>query len=155
MNRIAVAATAALLAVAVPTAATATTKKKPAPKKPVKHVRTVTLTYNNPCAFTFNSRAAYGPGGTVCPADFQVSTSKTEKYMSVTIADKTGQSVPVTFVEDASSGSVAWEIICGKATNLAVSPNDTYDLNPVISLGDTCPAPPTQGTITVKLSNLP
>jgi hypothetical protein len=156
MNRTVFAATAALLAIAVPTAATATaaTKRKPAPK-PVKKVRTITLTYSNPCGVTLNSSAAYGPGASNCTTPYQISTTKTEKYMSVTINDKSGQAVPVTFVEDASSGQVAWEIICGKGTNLAVSPNDTYDLNPVVAVGNTCPVPPTQGTIVVKLSNLP
>lgn len=159
MKRTWLALTAALLAIAVPMASTATaaTKKKTV-KKPVKHVRTITFKYSNPCGFTLNSRAGYGPGGTItseCPAAAQVSTSKTEKYMSVTITDATGQAVPVTFVEDASATTVAWEIVCGKATNLEVSPSDTYDLNPVVSIGDTCPVPPTQGTVTVKLSNLP
>jgi hypothetical protein len=156
MNRTVFAATAALLAIAVPTAATATaaTKRKPAPR-PVKHVRTITLKYSNPCGATLQSSAVYGPGFTNCTTPYQISTSKTEKYMSVTVTDATGQKVPVTFIEDASSGSVAWEVICGKGTNLAVSPNDTYDLNPVLAIGDTCPVPPTQGTIVVKLSNLP
>jgi hypothetical protein len=155
MNRITVAATAALLAVVVPAGASATTKHKPAPKKPVKHVRTITMNYDRPCGVTLNSSAVYGPGVENCVGDYQISTSKTEKYMSVTITDKTGQVVPVTFVEDASASSVAWDIICGKGTNLAVSPSDTYDLKPIVSLGDTCPLPPTQGTIVVKLSNLP
>ena len=158
MNRRLFAATAVLLTVAVPTAssATAATKKKAPPKKPVKHVRTITFTYSNPCGFTLNSTAVYGPGGSVnCPSAAQITTAKTEKYMSVTITDKTGQSVPLTFVEDASANRVSWDIICGKATNVDVSPNDTYDLDPVVAVGNTCPVPPTQGTVTVKLSNLP
>jgi hypothetical protein len=156
MNRTLFAATAALLAIAVPTAATATaaTKKK-APRKPVKHVRTITFSYTNPCGFTLNSSAIYGPGGSDCPPGYQITTSSTEKYMSVTVTDKTGQAVPVTFVEDASASTASWDVVCGKATNLSVSPSDTYDLNPVVSLGDTCPVPPTQGTVVVKLSNLP
>lgn len=158
MNRRLFAATAVLLAVAVPTASTASAaaKKKAPPKKPVKHVRTISFTYSNPCGFTLNSSVVYGPGGTDnCPPAAQITTSKTEKYMSVTITDKTGQSVPVTFVEDAVVNKVSWDIICGKATNLAVYPNDTYDLRPVVAVGNTCPVPPTQGTVTVKLSNLP
>lgn len=155
MNRKLYAASAVLLAIAVPTASTASAAAKKKPRKPVKHVRTVTFTYAHPCAVTINSAALYGPGGSYCDATSQISTSKTEKYMSVTITDKTGQSVPVTFIEDASAGTASWEIVCGKSTNLDVSPNDTYDLNPAISLGDTCPVAASQGTVTVKLSNLP
>ena len=158
MNRRLFAATAVLLAVAVPTASTAgaAAKKKAPPKKPVKHVRTISFTYNNPCGFTLNSSLVYGPGGSAnCPSGALISTSRTEKYMSVTITDKSGQAVPVTFVEDASINRVSWDVICGKATNLEVSPSDSYDLNPVVAIGNTCPVPPTQGTVTVKLSNLP
>jgi hypothetical protein len=152
LNRTVVAATAALLMIALPTASQAAAKKKPAPK-PVKHVRTVTFTYDNPCAVTLQSSAIFGPGGSFCTSASQISTSRTEKYMSVTITDKTGQSVPVTFVEDGSSA--AWDIICGKATDLSVAPNDTYDLNPAVAIGDKCPVAATTGTVTVKLSNLP
>ena len=155
MNRRLFAATAALLAIAVPSASTATAATKKKPKKPVKHVRTVTFTYAHPCAVTFNSAVGYGPGGSYCDATSQITTSKTEKYMSVTITDATGQSVPVTFVEDASSSTTSWEVICGRQANVDVAPNDTYDLNPAVSLGDTCPVAATQGTVTVKLSNLP
>jgi len=155
MNRKLFAATAALLTLAVATASTASATAKKKPKKPVKHVRTVSFTYAHPCAVTINSAAGYGPGGSYCDATSQITTSKTEKYMSVTITDKSGQSVPVTFVEDASARTASWEVICGKSTNVDVAPNDTYDLNPAISLGDTCPIAATQGTVTVKLSNLP
>ncbi|MDQ1686329.1 MAG: hypothetical protein QOC82_3066 [Frankiaceae bacterium] len=154
MNRRLFAATAALLAIAVPSAATANaaTKKK-APKKPVKHVRTVTMPYTNPCAVTLNTSAAYGPGATGCATGYQVTTSKSERYMSVTITDATGQTVPVTFIEDGANDP--WAIICGKSTNIAIAPNDTYNLEPAFAVGDTCPISATQGTITVKLSNLP
>jgi len=155
MNRKLFAATAALLALAVSTASTASATTKKKPKKPVKHVRTVTFTYGHPCAVTVNSALVWGVGGSYCDATSQVTTTKTEKYMSVTITDKTGQSVPVTFVEDASASTSSWEIVCGRSTNLDVAPNDTYDLNPAVALGDTCPVGATQGTVTVKLSNLP
>ena len=113
MKRTLFAVTAALLAIAVPTAATATaaTKKKAPPKKPVKHVRTISFNYNSACGFTLNSSAVYGPGGTLtsaCPSGAQINTAKTEKYMSVTIVDKTGQAVPVTFIEDATANSASW-----------------------------------------------
>src|SRR4051812_49018587 len=110
MNRTFVAAAAALLTIAVPTAATAKAKPKPKPK-PVKHVRTISIDYTGPCGFTLNSSLVYGPGGSKCSTDFQIATSKTERYMSVTIADKTGQAVPVTFVEDASATTAAWDVI--------------------------------------------
>lgn len=158
MNRRLFAATAVLLAIAVPTASTASAaaKKKAPPKKPIKHVRTISFSYTNPCGFTLNSSLVYGPGASAnCPAAAQITTSRTEKYMSVTIVDKTGQSVPVTLLEDASTNRVAWQIVCGKATNEEISPSDTYDLYPVVAIGNTCPVSPTQGTVTVKLSNLP
>jgi hypothetical protein len=155
MKRTLFAATAVLLAIAVPAASTASAATKKKPRKPVKHVRTISFTYSNPCAVTINSAAVYGPGASNCPTDFQISTSKTEKYMSVTITDKTGQAVPVTFVEDAVASSASWEVICGKSVNTDVAPSDTYDLNPAFSIGDTCPVSATQGTVTVKLSNLP
>jgi len=152
MNRALVAATGVLLAIALPTASQAAPKKKPAPK-PVKHVRTITFTYNNPCAVTVQTSVYHGSGGALCTTASQITTSRTEKYMSVTISDKTGQSVPVTFFEKGSSAP--WEIVCGKGTDLGVTPNDTYDLDPAFALGDKCPVTATTGTVTIKLSNLP
>jgi hypothetical protein len=153
MKRNLVAATAAFLALAVPTAATAAAKKPTKPKKPVKHVRTVSFAYGNPCGATLQSSQVYGPGGSYCPPDYVVDTKPTEHYISVTVADKSGQAVPVTFIEDGTTDS--WQIVCGKVTNSSVLPNDTYDFNPMVSLGDSCPVPATQGTVTIKLSNLP
>lgn len=156
MKRTLRAVTAALLVVAVPTAATATaaTKKKPV-KKPVKHVRTITFTYSQPCAGSVQTTVFWGPGFRNCPSTYEIAASKTEKYMSVTIVDATGQKVPVTFVDDDEYTTVPTDIICGSATNEQISPNTTYDLYPVVAIGNRCPVPPTQGTVTIKLSNLP
>jgi hypothetical protein len=156
MKRTLLAVTAALLAVTVPTAATATaaTKRKPV-KKPVKHVRTITFTYSQPCAGSIQTTVFWGPGFQNCDSTYQVTSSKTEKYMSVTIVDKTGQKVPVTFVAADNYTTDPTDIICGSATNEQIDPSTTYDLFPVVAIGNRCPVPATQGTVTVKLSNLP
>ena len=139
-----------IAAVTVAGSAHAATRK---PTKPKKYVHTKSFKYSNPCGATLQSSAGYGPGGSYCPPDYQLTTAATDRYMSVTVADATGQAVPVTFIEDGTND--AWTIVCGSSHNESISPNDTYDLNPVLSIGDTCPVSATQGTVTIKVSNYP
>jgi hypothetical protein len=151
MNRKLLPTTAVLLAIVLPaTSAAAASKHKAKPKK---HVRTVTLPYDHPCGPSLQTSAVYGPTVTTCSGSYQVSTAADEKFMSIAITDTTGQSVPVTFIEDGTSD--AWQVVCGKMEGTPVIPSDTYDLMPMVAIGNICPAPATQGTITVKISNYP
>lgn len=152
MNRKLLPMTAVLLAIALPATSAAAASKHKA-TKPKKHVRTVTLPYNHPCGPSLQTSLVYGPGLTTCQGSYQVSTAADEKFMSIAITDATGQSVPVTFIEDGSQDP--WQVVCGKMAGTTVMSGDTFDLMPVVAVGNVCPAPATQGTITVKISNYP
>src|SRR4051812_28761252 len=137
--------------------AEAATKKKV--KKPVKHTRTVTLTYKGGC--TVESPAATGSPnacGTLGLAGYSLAARSGEKYVSVKVADASGRLVPGQFWEQAADPLANDTEIpfCGALKNYQFPPGTPIDLN-LDAVGGVraCPGAATQGTITLVFSYLP
>jgi hypothetical protein len=123
----------------------------------VKHTRTITYDYTNPCMLVTPAvEAGY------CSNSFTNTNKRTERYLSVKAVDKTGRPVAFAFQDqaprvDTSGQSAPSLIICGSATKIPISPGGTFTLAPVLQVGSdtSCPLPATAGTVTIRVSNLP
>jgi hypothetical protein len=118
------------------------------------YVRTLSFSYNGPCAVAAQLPTESGPAAGECPAGYDISVAPSDRYMTVTIKDSTGSPVPFAW---APSGPAATtnQLVCGSARDLRVS-TGTYALEPVLPVGSaSCALPPTTGTVTVRLSNYP
>lgn len=106
------------------------------------------FTYSGPCAVgVVTSQDAVGV--TNCGGPALVPQSN-EHYLSVTVTDLTGQDVTFMYEEDGANQSA----FCGHARDLPVEPGGSIQLMPLAGVtGTTCALPPTQGTVTVTLTN--
>jgi len=140
--------------------AEAATKKKV--KKPVKHTRTVTMTYTGGCVAEVWPIPGNGGGGEspVCPAGAAHAAMKAkpgEKYVSVSVKDSSGRNVPGEFWEQGSGAADDTEIqFCGAMKNYQFPADGsiTFDLD-AAGIIPACPGTATQGTVTLVFSNLP
>jgi len=140
--------------------AEAATKKKP--KKPVKHTRTVTLSYKGGCTAEINAGGASGGGSlgacsSIGAANYSLSARPGERFVSVTVADATGRQVPGQFWEKGSGTANDTEIaFCGAKKNYQFPADGSIllDLDAVGAV-TSCPGTATQGTIKLVFSNLP
>ena len=138
------AAVAALGALALPSAQ-ASTRHHAA--KPARHTRVVRLSYAGPCAFgvVLPDDAV---GVTNC-IDTSVQLLNNETYVSVSVQDMTG--LPVTFMYEVDGGDQS--AMCGPLKSLPVLPGSVIQLMPLLGATETTCVPPTQGTVTVTLTN--
>jgi hypothetical protein len=139
--------------------AEAATHKKA--KKPVKVTRTVTLTYTGGCtAEAWPSPGNGGGGSVVCPtgaAGYSLTPKAGEKFVSVSVADASGRSVPGQFWEKGSGTANDTEIqFCGAMKNyqFPVGSPVLLDLDAAGAI-PSCPGFATQGSIRLVFSNLP
>src|SRR3954470_12381838 len=101
--------------------AEAATKKKV--KKPVKHTRTVTLSYKGGCTAEISAGGATGGGSlgacsTLGAANYSLTAQKGEKFVSITVADTTGRQVPGQFWEKGGDTANDTEVaFCGAMKN--------------------------------------
>jgi hypothetical protein len=141
--------------------AEAATKKK-AKKRVVRHTRTVTLAYNGGCTAEISAGGATGGGSlgacsTVGAANWSLTAKPGEKYVTVSVADATGRSVPGQFWEKGSGTANDTEIpFCGAMKNyqFPVGGSILLDLDAAGAVA-ACPGFATQGTVTLVFSNLP
>jgi hypothetical protein len=140
--------------------AEAATKKKV--RKPVKHTRTVTLTYRGGCTAEVSAGGATGGGSlgacsTIGAADWALSAHAGEKFVSATVTDATGRQIPGQFWEKGSgTGNDTPIPFCGALKNYQF-PADGSILLDLDAAGvvATCPGTATQGTVKLVFSNLP
>jgi hypothetical protein len=142
-----------LLATAV--GAEAATKKKPV--KVVKHTRVVTLSYRGGCTVEVPVGAATpGQCAAIGAASYSLTAQKGEQYVSVSVTDATGRSVPGQFWIQGSQVAGDTEIaFCGSMKNFKF-PVPAFDLDlDAVGLVASCPGVATSGTIKLTFSNLP
>ena len=138
--------TGALLA---PAADAAKKKKKKAPKKVT---RTVEMTYEGPSGVF-----VAGSGG-AAPA-FSVPSLGTEKFISFTVTDDSGQKVGGSIAQNTDGGTTSDDNQANFCGTLPRSPiTGGYDVNVYITAG-TCgseiaPSAPTGGKAVIKLTNM-
>jgi hypothetical protein len=135
--------------------AEAATKKKV--KKPVKHTRTVTLSYIGGCTVDTPAGAAsetsncslFGGGG------WALTARPGEKFVSITVKDASGRNVGGAFWEGSGTNSSTSDF-CGSLKNY-IAPADGAIKLALDAVGATtaCPGGATQGTATLVFSNLP
>jgi hypothetical protein len=141
----------AVLAAAAP--AGASTPKKAPPKKPVKHTRTVTMSYTGACGAHVVD-VADGTAAPACPPGTNpaLSSNPGEKYMSITVTDGSGRPVHA----ELWSGASELPDFCGSVHNYALKDGDPSDMTwDAASVDPGCPSTATSGTITIIYSNLP
>jgi hypothetical protein len=135
--------------------AEAATKKKST--KVVKHTRTVTLTYNGGCTIEVPvGAAAPGQCAAIGAASYDLTAQKGEQYVSVSVSDGSGQTVPGQFWITGSSVGGDTEIpFCGSLKDFKF-PVASFSLDlDAIGLVASCPGAATSGTIKLTFSNLP
>lgn len=141
--------------------AEASTHKKKA-KKPVKVTRTVTLSYNGGCTAEVSAGGASTAGSpgacsSVGAANWSLTPKVGEKFISITVTDASGRSVPGQFWEKGSGTGNDTEIpFCGAMKNyqFPIGSPVLLDLDAAGAVAS-CPGFATQGTIKAVFSNLP
>src|SRR3954451_17857832 len=140
--------------------AEAATKKKVV-KKPVKHTRTVTLSYTGGCTVDLDAGASEGfatPGAcSVIGAANEAQTAKVgEKFVSIAVKDASGRSVPGEFIEKGSgTGNDTAIRFCGAMKNYQFPADGSVSVSlDAAGAVSACPGFATQGTITLVFSNL-
>lgn len=156
MRRHILSATAALLAALVGYAATAQAGVGGASAKhPKKYVHTTKIAYTGACSVDNWNLALHGPEAADCAlTSTRVTVGPRDRFLSVKAADMTGRPVAIAVVTSGvnATGGVN-QVFCGSVKNFTISAG-TYDVMPAIAVADIeCPVPPTQGTISVSLSN--
>lgn len=159
MHKRVAASTAAVMIAFAASAVTAhagvneTAKKKHPPKK---YVHTTKIAYRGPCAVDAWNAVTQGPELGVCVSTpIGVVVGAKDRYFSASVADASGQPVAIALVTQGvnTSGGTVNQVFCGSVKNFPIG-SGAYDVMPALAVGDTsCPVPPTQGTITVSLSN--
>lgn len=137
--------------------AEAATKKK-ARHKAVKTTRTVTLNYTGACGL--DTPAILGGFGDTCTpygaAGWVLQAKPTEKFVSVTVKDSSGQTVPGDFWEKGSGTANDTAIpFCGAMKDYTVPQGGSIQLDLPVNAQQKCPGFPTQGSVTLVFSNLP
>ena len=130
-------------------AADAAKKKK---KKPKKVTRTVEMAYEGP-----SGAFVAGVGG-AAPA-VTIPSLGTEKFISFTVTDETGQKVGGSIAQNTDGGTTSddnqadW---CGSLANAPITGG--YDVQVYITAGtcgnETAPSAPTNGKVVAKLTNM-
>lgn len=142
MRRILVPLAIVALAAAAPAADAAPKKKS----------RTVKLAYVGFCDVGIADSAHGGPNTCPTPAEIDITTKTGEAYVKVAIKDNTGQPVAIRWWKnDDFGGTVA--TICKGNTKAAKFKAKLLSFK--LAFDPTCGGVPTQGTLTVVISNLP
>lgn len=141
----------------VATAATASAAPKPK-TVPKKQTRTLTLAYSFAGATTHTAvglGSVQGCGPT--PNCLSFSTTKNEKYISISTKDAAGQSVGVSIYPDTGTNGVSTETFyCASAQSADIAPASAWTLAAdTLTVDPACPGLATQGTVTIILSNRP
>ena len=135
--------------------AEAATKKKA--KKPVRHTRTVTLSYVSGCTVDTPAGAASETGNcaTFGGGGWDITARPGEKFVSIAVKDASGRNVGGAFWEGSGTNSTTFDF-CGSLKNY-VAPADGAIKLALDAVGATtkCPGGATQGTATLVFSNLP
>src|SRR5947209_10598061 len=132
--------------------AEAATKKKPV-KKPVKHTRTVTLSYLGGCTVDTpavsgsltSSCAQFGAGG------WALSARPGEKFVSISVKDVTGRNVAGAFWEGGGGTTTSTTTdFCGALKNYVAPADGAIKLAlDAVGARTACPSGATQGTVTL------
>ena len=156
---IAVALALGLLVGALVAPAEAGKKKKK--KKPKRVERVFELPYQCPCgpSTPVASQGFWLAGGTF--GGGPVATGDTDKFLSVEVADQSGQPVYVQFAQDADGDSLSETDVgevCGKTEEPMEVPEPGLEVSAFVHVGtcpDGTPSIATSGTVKLTFSNLP
>jgi hypothetical protein len=137
--------------------AEAATKKKPKHhKRVVRTTRTVKLSYTGGCTADTPAGAASDTSGcsSFGGAGWSVPTRSGEKYVTVTIADATGQKVRGAFWTGSGANGHA-DPFCGADKDYQFAVGPVVLALDAVGATTACPGLATQGTVTLVFSNLP
>ena len=116
--------------------------------------RTKKYTYQGGCGVSVQV-SGNGVSGTpsqcVLGADYGLKRKSTEKYLSITVTDSTGQAVPGEIWLSGGVGNAQSVPFCGSLKNYKMT-QTTYRLDLNMGVNTDCPGEPTSGTITVTYS---
>ena len=134
--------------------AEAATKKKA--KKPVRHTRTVTLSYVSGCTVDTPAGAASETGNcaTFGGGGWDITARPGEKFVTVTITDATGRNVGGAFWEGSGTNSSTTDF-CGSMKDFTTGPGSVVLALDAVGATTKCPGFATQGTVKLVFSNLP
>jgi hypothetical protein len=146
------AAVVATLVLGSAVGAEAATKKK----KVVRHIRTVTLNYRGGCTVDDPAVSASDTSGcsTFGAAGWQVPAKSTEKFVTVTVTDATGQKVPGAFWTGSGANGHTTSF-CGSMKDYGVPAGGVVLALDAVGAIAACPGLATQGTVKLVFSNLP
>jgi hypothetical protein len=91
----------------------------------------------------------------VAPGTMSLAPEAGEKYLSITIADKTGRPVEGALFLQSGTGNAKYMWFCGSVHNYLVQSSDLNSLTVPLAADASCPSVPTTGTVTATFSNLP
>jgi len=145
------AAVVAILVLGSAVGAEAATKKKV-----VKHTRAVTLTYRGGCTVDDPAVSASDTSGCSMfgAAGWQVPAKSTERFVTVTVTDATGQKVPGAFWTGSGANGHT-TAFCGSMKDYGVPQGGVVLALDAIGAVTKCPGLATQGTVKLVFSNLP
>jgi hypothetical protein len=126
--------------------------------KVVKHTRTIVLSYTGGCgidATKVMGNAECGVGSKSVRPEYTVNANPGEKFMTMTVADASGQPVHGEMWTSAGVGNATDVPFCGKYTDQPI-PQQSFQVDvDGLAADPSCPGFATSGTITITFSNLP
>lgn len=136
---------------------------KAKPKKPVRHIRVVTFSYRGGCSLNLGDSSLVeftGDDPSACQAAgtaFTISPVSGEKYVSVTVTDKSGRPLHGEIWLSGGAASATDAPFCGSISDYAgLQPGSNYPLTlDAVSTDPSCASAATEGTVTITYSNLP
>jgi hypothetical protein len=142
----------AVVAVAVAAIAVVPAAGHAAPKPPKKTVRTVTLEYQGFCTAQVSGAVYWGPNACPQEAFITVVLTKAEKYVTYKAEDASGTPTPMQVWTNGDYNSVG--TVCSDGKFTSKKGGGSLDIATALEAPD-CGGIPTQGTITITISNLP